>query len=444
MQKHRQRGTSYALMHMTSFLHDKNMKQVKNMFQTLKRLDRNIWIRFFGETITGIMMFMIAPFLVLYYSDKLDSYVQVGIIMATGPIMALIGSILGGRLADLYGRKPIMMIAILGDATALVGFAFADTFWPLLLLNAMLGLTNSLFHPAASAMVADVTEPEQMNEAFGLLRMGHNIGAAFGPLLGSAVLFIDRQYIFFAAAVAFVLYAMVLGKFIHESVPEVSDEGSPSNRDVLRVFYNDHVFLVFIFAGIFISMGFSLVESMLPLFLKESLPTYSNQENPFPYMLALNGIMVVLFQFPIASKLGNKPFGKVMLAGATIFGVGMILLALVPRFLYSIQTPYLILVGILMAVYAFYTLGEMIMSPVQQTFIALIAPENMRGAYNGAASIQWLIGGVTAPLMASLFFDHKAGHIALMLVGGASCLSGLIYWQLGRRVKAAEQKRQTA
>ncbi|WDH77299.1 MFS transporter [Exiguobacterium marinum] len=414
------------------------------MFQTLKRLDRNIWIRFLGETITGIMMFMIAPFLVLYYSDQLDSYLQVGIIMATGPIMALLGSMIGGRLADLYGRKPIMMIAIIGDALALVGFAFADSFWPLLLLNAMLGLTNSLFHPAASAMVADVTEPEHMNEAFGLLRMGHNIGAAFGPLLGSAVLFIDRELIFFTAAFVFALYALTLGYFIRESLPEFTEDETPSNREVLRVFYNDRVFLIFIFAGIFISMGFSVVESMLPLFLKESLPTYTAQQNPFPYLLALNGIMVVLFQFPIASKLGNKPFGKVMLAGATVFGIGMILLAIVPRTLFALDTPYVPLVGILLAVYAFYTLGEMIMSPVQQTFIALIAPENMRGAYNGAASVQWLIGGVTAPIIASVFFDNRAGHIALILIGGASCLSGIIYWQLGRYVQSTEAKQKTA
>lgn len=414
------------------------------MYQSLKRLDRNIWIRFLGETITGVMMFMIAPFLVLYYSDKLDSYVQVGVILATGPIMALIGSVVGGRLADLYGRKPVMMTAIVGDALALVGFAFADTFWPLLLLNAMLGLTNSLFHPAASAMVADVTEPEQLNEAFGLLRMGHNIGAAFGPLLGSAVLFLDRQYIFFAAAVVFGLYALVLAKFIRETLPETTEHETLSNQDVLRIFAQDRVFLVFIFAGIFISMGFAIVESMLPLFLRESLPTFTDRQNPFAYLLALNGIMVVLFQFPIASKLGQKPFGNVMLAGATVFGVGMMLLAVVPRLLYSLGTPYLMLVAVLLAVYAFYTLGEMIMSPVQQTFIAMIAPENMRGAYNGAASIQWLIGGVTAPLFASLFFNRGAGHVALLLVGIASCVSGLIYWQLGRKVRAAKAKQKTA
>lgn len=328
------------------------------MFKKVRQLDRNIWIRFGGETITGIMMFMIAPFLVLYYADKLDSYMLVGIIMATGPIAALLGSMIGGRLSDIYGRKPLMVIAIVGDAAVLIGFAFAESFWPLLLLNAALGLTNSLFHPAASAMVADVTEPEQLNEAFGLLRMGHNVGAAFGPLLGSAVLFIDRSIIFFSASALFVVYAIILLVFIVETKPE-NIERNPEEKLVspFVILSKDKVFLAFVGAGIFISMGFSLVESMLPVFLKESLPGLPDSQNPFPYLMGLNGLMVVLLQFPIAAKLSGKPFGKVMLAGATVFGIGMILLAIVPAFLFELGTNYFALVAILLVIYALYTLS---------------------------------------------------------------------------------------
>lgn len=153
-------------------------------------------------------------------------------------------------------------------------------------------------------------------------------------------------------------------------------------------------------------------------------------------MLALNGLMVVLFQFPIASKLSGKPFGKVKFAGAAIFGIGIILLAIIPSFLYQLGVSYWLLVGILMLVFAFYTIGEMVMSPVQQTFIALIAPENLRGTYNGAASVQWLLGGVTAPLVGSLFLDHHLGHVALVSVGISICFSGIIYLFLGRSVKS--------
>ncbi|WP_114569772.1 MDR family MFS transporter [Exiguobacterium flavidum] len=415
------------------------------MFKKVRQLDRNIWIRFGGETITGIMMFMIAPFLVLYYADKLDSYMLVGIIMATGPIAALLGSMIGGRLSDIYGRKPLMVIAIVGDAAVLIGFAFAESFWPLLLLNAALGLTNSLFHPAASAMVADVTEPEQLNEAFGLLRMGHNVGAAFGPLLGSAVLFIDRSIIFFSASALFVVYAIILLVFIVETKPE-NIERNPEEKLVspFVILSKDKVFLAFVGAGIFISMGFSLVESMLPVFLKESLPGLPDSQNPFPYLMGLNGLMVVLLQFPIAAKLSGKPFGKVMLAGATVFGIGMILLAIVPAFLFELGTNYFALVAILLVIYALYTFGEMIMSPVQMTFIALIAPEDMRGTYNGAASIQWLIGSVTAPLLGSFFLEGGSGGYVLAAVGLACIVSGFVYLALDRAIQKTARMKKTA
>ncbi|UOE74731.1 MFS transporter [Parageobacillus thermoglucosidasius] len=43
------------------------------------------------------------------------------------------------------------------------------------------------FHPAASAMVADVTPDNQQTEVFGFLRMGMNIGVAVGPMFGTTV-----------------------------------------------------------------------------------------------------------------------------------------------------------------------------------------------------------------------------------------------------------------
>ncbi len=293
-------------------------------------------------------------------------------------------------------------------------------------------------------MVADVTPPERLNESFGLLRMGHNVGAAFGPLLGSAVLFVDRSLIFYSAAFVFFLYGLVLYFFIEETKPEYIEKTDEVKVSPLTVLRKDHVFLIFIGAGVFISMGFALVESMLPVFLKEALPGLPTKQNPFPYLMALNGIMVVLFQFPIAARLSGKAFGKVMLLGASIFGIGMIFLAFLPSYLFSLGTSYVVLVTVLLAIYAFYTLGEMIMSPVQMTFIALIAPEHLRGTYDGAASLQWLIGGVTAPLLGSLFLDSGKGDFALGFVGLLCCVSGGVYLALDRSIQRAKRLTKSA
>ncbi|MCY1691672.1 hypothetical protein OVA29_14100 [Exiguobacterium sp. SL14] len=133
-----------------------------------------------------------------------------------------------------------------------------------------------------------------------------------------------------------------------------------------------------------------------------------------------------------------------MLLGASIFGIGMIFLAFVPSYLFSLGTDYVVLVTILLAIYAFYTLGEMIMSPVQMTFIALIAPEHLRGTYNGLASLQWLIGGVTAPLLGSLFLDTGKGDFALAFIGLLSCVSGGVYLALDRSIQRAKRLTKSA
>lgn len=60
-------------------------------------MDRNVWIRFIGETLNGIAMMMLMPF-ALYLKDKVDSLLQVGVIMALSPIAASFGSIIGEEL----------------------------------------------------------------------------------------------------------------------------------------------------------------------------------------------------------------------------------------------------------------------------------------------------------------------------------------------------------
>lgn len=86
---------------------------------------------------------------------------EVGVIMALSPIAASFGSLIGGRIADIYGRKPIMIFSMASNALLMLGFLFIEGFIPYAILSIFLGLSNSLFHPAASAMVADVTAPEK-------------------------------------------------------------------------------------------------------------------------------------------------------------------------------------------------------------------------------------------------------------------------------------------
>ena len=70
-----------------------------------------------------------------------------------------------------------------------------------------------------------------------------------------------------------------------------------------------------------------------------------------------------------------------------------------PKWFGGLDTNATIILIMLLFVYAIYTLGEMIMSPVQMTFVANLAPEHLRGTYMGAASLQWITGNAFGPLL---------------------------------------------
>ncbi|MCP3740235.1 MDR family MFS transporter [Rossellomorea sp. BNER] len=415
-----------------------------NSFRQLKGLDRNVWIRFIGEAINGIAFMMLMPFFALYLKDKVDSLWLVGVVMAVAPIASVFGTMLGGRLADVYGRKPVMVGSMLGNGIVMTGFIFFDTFIAFVILSAFMGFFNSLFHPAASAMVADVTAPDQRTEAFGLLRLGHNIGAATGPLIGASIIIFSKAIIFMIAAGSVLIYSIVVAMFIYESLPKKERKDSLIEQEEVKedmpspfkVLLQDKVLLIFVLTGVVISMSFSQTEGMLPLHFDNELKHLPPEKNPFPYLMAFNGLLVVLFQLPISSWCGKKKIGTVMLLGTFLFGLGQIAMALFPSFFYSQQTSFTTIMMVLLVAYGIYTLGEMLISPVQMTFISNIAPEHLRGTYMGASGLQWILGGAIGPLISGYLLDLSLGNVMFTMLGVGCMIAGLIYVAIDKAMTA--------
>ncbi len=413
-----------------------------NSYKQLKGLDRNVWIRFVGEAINGIAFMMLMPFFALYLKDKVDSLWLVGVVMSVAPIASVFGTMLGGRLADVHGRKPVMVWSMVGNGLVMIGFVFFDTFIAFVILSAFMGFFNSLFHPAASAMVADVTKPENRTEAFGLLRLGHNIGAAIGPLLGVSIIVFSKSVIFMIAASSVLLYSIVVALFIYESLPKKDIKDSVKNYNQekeklpspLQVLFQDKILLSFVLTGVVISMSFSQTEGMLPLHFDQELKHLSPELNPIPYLMAFNGLLVVLFQFPISSWAGKKKIGSVMILGTLLFGIGQIFMGWLPSYFYGERASFLVILLIMLVVYGIYTLGEMMITPVQMTFISNIAPEHLRGTYMGASGLQWILGGAIGPLISGYLLDRSLGNVMFISIGVGCMIAGVLYVWIDKMV----------
>ncbi|WP_439020800.1 MDR family MFS transporter [Bacillus thuringiensis] len=415
---------------------------MKSTWHELRAMDRNVWIRFVGETLNGIAMMMLMPFFALYLKDKVDSLLQVGVIMALSPIAASFGAIIGGRIADIYGRKPIMIFSMVSNALLMLGFLFIEGFIPYAILSVFLGLSNSLFHPAASAMVADVTKPEKRTEAYGLLRMGHNIGAAIGPIMGASVVVLSKNLVFIIASSTMLFYALLVLLLIQETMPKGTNKEENIEKEsgaVWKIVMRDKALMIYLLAGIVISMGFSQTEGMLPLHFDNEMNGIFGINNPYPYLMALNGLLVVLFQFQISKWAADKPVGKTMLYGACLFGIGLLFIGWLPKWFGEFDTNATVILITLLFVYAIYTLGEMIMSPVQMTFVANLAPEHLRGTYMGAASLQWITGSAFGPLLGGFLLDRLLGHFLFTILAVGCVVAGIVYVSLDRLVEQRQK-----
>ncbi|WP_239673140.1 MDR family MFS transporter [Mangrovibacillus cuniculi] len=411
-----------------------------NSFRQLKDLDRNVWIRFFGEAINGIAFMMLMPFFALYLKDRVDSLFLVGLVIAVAPIASVVGTMVGGRLADQYGRKPVMVWSMIGNAIVMSLFIVIDSLIGYIILSAFMGFFNSLFHPAASAMVADVTAPEKRTEAFGLLRLGHNIGATIGPLIGAAIIVVSKSVIFFIAATTVFIYAIVVAIFIYESLPSKKEGEKEKEEELpspLKVLVQDKILLIFIVTGIVISMSFSQMEGMLPLHFDKELKHLAPEQNPFPYLMAFNGLLVVLFQLAVSSWAAKRTVGFVMIIGAALFGLSQIAVGWLPLVFFAGKTEFWTIIAIMLVIYTFYTLGEMLITPVQMTFISNIAPEHLRGTYMGASGLQWIVGGAIGPLLSGYLLDRSLGNIMFTGLGIGCVIAGFVYVTIDKMVSTA-------
>ncbi|MCQ5375871.1 MAG: MFS transporter, partial [Methanomassiliicoccales archaeon] len=211
--------------------------------------DERVWILFIGRTIAAAGFSIVMPFLAIYLHEKLAVPMSiVGLIFLISSAIGAVGQLVGGEVADRLGRKSVMDLSIGARAAIFVMISFAvATDASFLLIGVFVVISNflgSLFEPASNAMVADIVEPAKRLEAYGLLRIGVNIGWALGPLIGGFLAAFSYSSLFLLTAATSATVALLIYFKVEESIKPSDSNDRFSFRDLLKL-RNDHRFLVF-------------------------------------------------------------------------------------------------------------------------------------------------------------------------------------------------------
>ncbi|MFE5278930.1 MFS transporter, partial [Bacillus cereus] len=123
-----------------------------------------------------------------------------GLLMAVYSIMQLLFAPMWGRLSDRIGRKPVIMIGILGLSISFFLMALSEQLWMLFLARILGGFLSSANMPTVMAYVADITTEEDRGKGMGIIGAATGLGFIFGPAIGGIFSEIALSLPFFIAA----------------------------------------------------------------------------------------------------------------------------------------------------------------------------------------------------------------------------------------------------
>ena len=107
-----------------------------------------------------------------------------GMLLACYSLMQFIFAPIWGRMSDKHGRRPIILVGLIGSACAFLAFGLSNTLILLFIARVAAGGLTAATIPTAQAYIADVTTPEKRSGGMAILGVAFGLGFAFGPVIG--------------------------------------------------------------------------------------------------------------------------------------------------------------------------------------------------------------------------------------------------------------------
>ena len=138
----------------------------------------------FGATVINRFGDFVMPFLTMYLTIKIGlSFGVTGIIVTISSLIGIPSSILGGKLADEFGRKKTYLIAQSGAALSLLPCAFLKDPVPIVIFLMISTFFHGAVRPPMNAIITEILPPRQRQQGFSLQYLGINVGVALGPIV---------------------------------------------------------------------------------------------------------------------------------------------------------------------------------------------------------------------------------------------------------------------
>lgn len=342
------------------------------------------------------------------------SYV-LGLLFALYALCQFFFAPLIGALSDRFGRRPIIVVALIGLGLDYLILAFAPNIGWLIFGRVMAGVLGATYS-AATAYIADISPPEKRAENFGLIGMAFGFGFIAGPFIGGVLGEYGLRLPFLAAAALALLNGVIAVFVLPESLapenrrPFSWREGNPVGA--LLAVWRFRGVPAMLIAFIFILLAQHGLENVWVLYTQYR---YDWSTGDVGMSLAVVGLLFAVVQ-GVLVRLVLPRVGeyRTVWIGTAASALSFLLFGLATNG------------GVLYAVLVLYALGFGLSNPAMMGLVSRAVPDDKQGILQGAlGSLQTATGALSAPLMTGAF-GFFVGTSAPIFLPGAPFLLGAV------------------
>jgi len=328
-----------------------------------------------------------------------------------------------GRLSDRVGRRPILLIGLVGSAFSYILFAFAGSLWMLLVSRVLAGVAGANV-PVAQAYIADVTAKEDRAIGMGMLGAAFGLGFVFGPAIGALLAPVSMAAPGLAAAALCAGNALLAFFFLPESLGKeerglraakraaTGPGGLADVRLVLRIPQVAGVLLL----SFLVTAAFSVMHPIFSLFADRR---FGLDARSVGWLFTFLGVVSALMQGVVVRRLVPR-LGEEALVRLVMFPfvAGFIALALAP----SLWVVALGLAGL--------AIGFGGALPCTLSLLSRAAPDTLQGSALGVGQSVSSLARVAGPMLGGISWDlfGGSGTFSVGAVLAALALLQVVGW----------------
>ena len=338
-----------------------------------------------------------------FYAEKLGATpTQVGLLIAVYAACQLFSGPLLGRLSDVTGRKPLLLVSQVGTLIGFLILAFAPSLWVVFIARVIDGATAGNLS-LAQAYISDVTKPEERAKSFGVIGIAFGMGFLIGPAISGYLAKFDYRDPIFAAA-ALSATSILTTYFLLPAVKSGAGpvEGPGGRRISLLQwgeygrYFRNPALAFYLFEFLSFGFAFAMFTAGFPLFAERRLTWHGVRFGPeqVGFTWAWAGFLGIFLQGPALGKM-VKTFGESRLnrLGFLSYAAGYATLA----FCFSIP--------VLIAATTILALGSLV-RPTLTSMITQAAPRDEQGVVLGLTQSLTSIAQITGPPIAGFLIQR--------------------------------------